>query len=76
MAGVTTEFLSREGIEKTVKDWKKAIDKGCFGCQAGTGHGAFGKWSVPAVVVCTGCGYGYCKECSKRGCYLCLEEDY
>jgi hypothetical protein len=67
-------FLSKQDIDKLVSKWWTAIDKGCFSCQAGCGHGQHGKWTVPATVVCTGCGYGYCAECAKHGCYLCMEE--
>jgi hypothetical protein len=68
------DFLTKEQIDMLAAQWKAAIDKGCFSCQAGTGHGKHGEWSVPAFVVCTGCGYGYCLKCAQRGCYLCLEE--
>jgi hypothetical protein len=67
-------FLTKQEIDKQATMWKAAIAKGCFSCQAGCGHGKSGQWTVPAVVVCTGCGYGYCAECSKHGCYLCMEE--
>jgi len=64
------KFLTPKEIDEEVMKQKLAIEKGCFSHQASMG----GKWDVKATVVCTGCGYGYCDECAKRGCFLCMEE--